>query len=117
MACGENVIISWMSLKTTVRGGTSWSRKWYPSAMTLAMDASFNVEQDWRVSGGIEWLQAGRLGLRAGGTLSRYASPGFSLGAGWKFRSTLIGPEAAYSLDYAYLPFGLQTREDGDVIK
>ena len=96
-------------LPLTVRGGTSWSRKWYPNALTLAMDTSFNVEQDWRISGGLEWLQAGRLGLRAGGTLSRYARPGFSLGAGWKFRSTLIGPEAAYSLDYAYLPFGLQT--------
>jgi len=92
-------------LPITVRGGLSWSRGWYPHVLTIATDAQLNAEQNARIGLGAEWLQAGHVALRAGGRLSRYGGAAFSLGGGWQVRSTLLGPEAEYHLDYAYLPF------------
>ena len=98
------------ALPLTVNGGVSWSRQWYPNGLTLAADWSFNIEQNLRIAAGAEWIQAGRLALRAGGGISRFGGPTFSMGAGWQFRSTLLGPEAEYHLDYAFLPFALLTQ-------
>ncbi len=94
-------------LPTALRGGASWTRSWYPNVFTAAADVALNIEQNARVSGGLEWLQAGRLAARVGGAWSRYAGATFSAGAGWRMRSTLLGPEAEYSFDYAFLPFAL----------
>jgi hypothetical protein len=97
----------WLPL--TVRGGLSWEKLIYPHRLAVAADAAVNIEQDIRAGAGIEWVQAGRLGLRAGGSVSRYREPVFTLGAGWRLRSTLLGPEAEYNFDYAYLPFAFLT--------
>jgi hypothetical protein len=94
-------------LPITVRGGLSWTRGWYPHNLTLAADASLTAEQNTRLAAGAEWIQAGHLALRAGGAYSRYGGTTFSLGAGWQFRSTLLGPEAEYHLDYAFMPFAV----------
>lgn len=94
-------------LPLSVNGGLSWSRAWYPNSLTLAADGSFNVEQNLKVAAGGEWVQAGRLALRAGGGVGRYSGPTFGFGAGWQFRSTLLGPEAEYHLDYAFVPFAI----------
>lgn len=93
----------WLPL--AVRGGLSWQRPIYPHRLSLAADATVNIEQDIRGGAGIEWLQAGRLALRAGGSAGRYRAASFGVGAGWRLRSTLLGPEAEYHFDYAYLPF------------
>lgn len=95
------------ALPATLRGGASWTRTWFPNAFTATADASLNAEQNARVGAGVEWLQAGRLALRGGGAWSRYAGATFSAGLGWRMRSTLLGPEAEYQFDYAYLPFSL----------
>ncbi len=95
------------ALPLTVNGGVSWGRAWYPNSLTLAADGSFNVEQNLRVAAGAEWVQAGRVSLRVGGGYGRFTGANFGLGAGWQFRSTLLGPEAEYHLDYAFLPFAL----------
>ncbi|MEK7475963.1 MAG: PorV/PorQ family protein [Candidatus Coatesbacteria bacterium] len=92
-------------LPITVRGGLSWTRGWYPHALTVAADALLNTEQNTKVAVGVEWLQAGHLAVRAGGSYNRYGGTSFTLGGGWQFRSTVLGPEAEYHLDYAYLPF------------
>jgi hypothetical protein len=92
-------------LPIAVRGGLSWSRGWYPHALTVAADALLNTEQNTRLALGAEWIQAGHLAIRAGGNYSRYGGTAFSLGGGWQFRSTVLGPEAEYHLDYAYMPF------------
>ncbi|MEK7766533.1 MAG: hypothetical protein AAB368_09865 [bacterium] len=92
-------------LPLAVRGGMSWSRQWFPHQLTAAADLKFDVEQNYRAAGGLEWVQTGRLALRAGGAFSRYAPGTVAFGAGWRFRSTLLGPEAEYFLDYAYVPF------------
>jgi len=97
-------------LPLSVNGGVSWSKAWYPSSLTLAADGSFTVEQNMRVAAGAEWVQAGRLAVRAGGGYGRFTGASFGFGAGWQFRSTLLGPEAEYHLDYAYCPFTLLTQ-------
>lgn len=93
------------ALPATIRAGASWTRNWFPSAFTAAGDVSLNAEQNARVSAGLEWVQAGRLALRGGGAWSRYAGATFSAGAGWRMRSTLLGPEGEFHFDYAFLPF------------
>jgi len=97
-------------LPLSVNGGASWTKVWYPSSLTLAADGSFNVEQNLKAAAGVEWIQAGRLALRLGGAYGRFTGPTFGLGAGWQFRSTLLGPEAEYHLDYAFMPFTLLTQ-------
>ena len=92
-------------LPLAVRLGAAWSRSFFPHSLTLAADARFDVEQNARLAGGVEWLQSGRLALRGGGGWSRYGGGTVSLGGGWRFRSTILGPEAEYRLDYAFLPF------------
>jgi hypothetical protein len=92
-------------LPLALRGGGAWSRDWFPHRLTLAAEVRLNAEQNARAALGIEWIQAGRLALRAGGAVARYGRPAYSLGLGWQFRSTVLGPEAEYHLDYAYLPF------------
>ena len=96
-------------LPITLRGGASWTRQWFPHSLTLTSEASFNAESDMRTAAGVEWVQAGKLALRAGINTSRYAGWSWSTGAGWKFRSAAIGPEAEYSIDYAFVPFPLLT--------
>ncbi len=93
------------ALPLGVRGGVSWYRLMYPHSFTLASDLVVNIEQDVRLAAGAEWVQGGRLGLRTGASIGRYRKANFSLGAGWQLRSTLLGPEAEYHFDYAYLPF------------
>ena len=100
-------------LPLAIRTGASYSRKFDPHYLTVASDMQINLEQDLRLGIGAEWLQAGHLALRAGCWYQRFAPrnftfPGnFTFGAGWRFRSVMLGPEAEYSLDYAYLPFTL----------
>jgi len=92
-------------LPITLKGGACYTRIIYPHSLTLSAEVSANVEQDARLAAGVEWLQVGRLGLRAGGAVSRYSGANFTVGAGWQIRSTVLGPEAEYHFDYAYLPF------------
>jgi hypothetical protein len=92
-------------LPVALRGGVSWSRLIYPHSLNVAADVSVNAEQDARGAAGVEWVQGGHLGLRAGASWSRYAGANYSLGVGWQLRSTVLGPEAEYHLDYAYVPF------------
>ncbi len=105
------------ALPLTVRAGLSYERPFEPHHLTVSWDMRINVEQDLRVALGLEWMQAGRLGLRAGGWYRRFAARNFSFpgnctfGAGWRFSSTMLGPYAEYNLDYAFLPFALLTQD------
>lgn len=92
-------------LPLAIRGGASYVRSFYPHALTAAGEVSVNLEEELRVSAGVEWLQAGRLALRGGCAWRRYAPLSFSLGTGWQMRSTALGPEAEYHFDYAFVPF------------
>jgi hypothetical protein len=92
-------------LPITLKGGGCYTRMIYPHSLTVSAEVSANVEQDARLAAGVEWLQIGRLGLRAGGAVSRYTGTSFTIGAGWQIRSAVLGPEAEYHFDYAYLPF------------
>ena len=96
-------------LPITVRGGASWTHQWFPHSLTLSSEASMNIDGDARAAAGVEWVQAGKLALRTGINTSRYAGWAYSAGAGWKFRSAAFGPEAEYSVDYAFVPFPLVT--------
>jgi len=97
------------ALPLTLRGGASWTKQWYPHSLTIATEGCFNWEMDARAAAGVEWLQQGKLALRAGINASRYAGWSWSLGTGWHMRSAAFGPEAEYEIEYAFVPFPLQT--------
>lgn len=105
------------ALPLTVRAGLSYERPFEEHHLTVAWDMQINVEQDLRVALGLEWMQAGRLGLRTGCWYRRFAPRNFSFpgnctfGAGWRFSSAMLGPYAEYNLDYAFLPFALLTQD------
>jgi hypothetical protein len=92
-------------LPLAIRLGAAWSRAFFPHGLTLAADATFDVESNARFAAGAEWLQSGRLALRGGAAWSRFGGGTFAAGGGWRFRSTILGPEAEYRLDYAFVPF------------
>lgn len=92
-------------LPLAIRLGAAWTRPFFPHALTLTTDVKVDVESNAKVAAGAEWLQSGRLALRGGASWSRFGGGSFAAGGGWRFRSTILGPEAEYRLDYAFVPF------------
>ncbi len=104
------------TLPVTVRTGMAYSRPVDRHHLTVALDLAVNVEQDVRTAAGAEWMQGGHLALRAGSVYRRFSPRSFSFpenftfGTGWRFRSTMLGGDAEYNVDYAYIPFALQSQ-------
>lgn len=94
------------ALPATYRGGLSYAAwKGGVNEVTLAADLAARSGRGNVISGGVEYVRAGMLAVRAGGQSGRDTGPGYSCGVGVRLnRDHATLPEVAF--DYAFVDFG-----------